>query len=326
MNEPDLVRKVGEDTYRRYRCLPHDAFDDANMTFIGLSPRGTPVWINRLVAEADFRVAVGRVGPHNTHGYEGASKMITPATSYWLTVLRNHSTNFSPYAEYGSYEHNPSRQDTDDIGTMVGLHYIVNFAVNRRGEPFRGFAGHYLAAHRAGIAWGDRHVWAAETGGRADITLASPGSQVGVSGFGGSYVEYAAIGTRRGGSVIFLNEQPDGERELTPFQREMASWSFDDIFKEHERRDQQRSPREISDRCKAIRGEYYARRPGYHCDLVQVGAPVSKATAERRGIRTAASVERALAEALEKHGRDARVLVLPEAATTLPLERLHTFG
>jgi hypothetical protein len=30
----------------------------------------------------------------------------------------------------------------------------LNIAVNRRHEPFKGFAGHFLAAHRAGIAWG----------------------------------------------------------------------------------------------------------------------------------------------------------------------------
>ncbi|MDQ3700581.1 MAG: lactate racemase domain-containing protein, partial [Chloroflexota bacterium] len=96
MHQEDLVRKLGAEQVRKYRCLPHDAFDDENMTYIGLTPRGTPLWVNRLVAEADFRVVVGRIAPHNTHGYEGGAKMITPATSYWLTVLRNHSCNFSP--------------------------------------------------------------------------------------------------------------------------------------------------------------------------------------------------------------------------------------
>src|SRR5438067_2477831 len=84
----------------------------------------TPLWLNTLVAEADFKVVVGRIAPHNTHGYEGGAKMITPATSYWLTVLRNHSCNFSPFCEYGSYGQNPSRADVDDIGEMVNLNYI----------------------------------------------------------------------------------------------------------------------------------------------------------------------------------------------------------
>ena len=150
MDREDLVRKVGQEVAERYRCVPHDAFEESNMVYIGLSPRGTPLWINRLVAEADFKVVVGRIAPHNTHGYEGGAKMITPATSHWLTVLRNHSCNFSPYCEYGSYGENPSRADVDDIGGMVHLEYIVNFVVNRFGEPLRAFCGHRLLAHRAG--------------------------------------------------------------------------------------------------------------------------------------------------------------------------------
>ena len=121
MNREDLIRKLGPEQVEKYRCEPHDAFDDANMTYVGLTPRGTPLWLNTLVAEADFKVAVGRIAPHNTHGYEGGAKMITPATSYWLTVLRNHSCNFSPFCEYGSYGENPSRADVDDIGEMVDL-------------------------------------------------------------------------------------------------------------------------------------------------------------------------------------------------------------
>ncbi|HEX2184800.1 MAG TPA: hypothetical protein VHN78_04770, partial [Chloroflexota bacterium] len=36
-------------------------------------------------------------------------------------------------------------------------------------------------------------------------------------------------------------------------------------------------------------------------------------------------LQRAVDEALERLGRDARVLVLPEAANTLPMPQFHTF-
>ena len=121
---------------------------------------------------------MGRIAPHNTHGYEGGAKMITPAVSHWLSVLRNHSCNFSPYCEYGSYGENPSRADVDDIGGMVHLEFIVNFVVNRFGEPLRAFCGHRLLAHRAGIAFGDREVWGAEIGHKADLTIATLGANL----------------------------------------------------------------------------------------------------------------------------------------------------
>jgi hypothetical protein len=333
MNREDLVRKVGQAVASTYRCVPHDAFDEANMTYIGLSPRGTPLWINRLVAEADFKVVVGRIAPHNTHGYEGGAKMITPAVSHWLTVLRNHSCNFSPYCEYGSYGANPSRADVDDIGAMVHLEYIVNFVVNRFGEPLRAFCGHRLLAHRAGIAFGDREVWGAEIGRKADLTIATLGANLARGAHAPAPLEQAAIGTRARwedpgrdpGSLIFIGHAAGPAPVPSAWEQEKASWTFDQIFLEHERRDQQRTPREISDRCKSIRGEYYARRPGYLCDVVFAVNRPAESVITKNKARFEPDLQRAVDEALERLGRDARVLVLPEAANTLPMPQFHTF-
>jgi hypothetical protein len=333
MNREDLVRKVGAEVAERYRCVPHDAFEESNMVYIGLSPRGTPLWINRLVAEADFKVVVGRIAPHNTHGYEGGAKMITPATSHWLTVLRNHSCNFSPYCEYGSYGENPSRADVDDIGGMVHLEYIVNFVVNRFGEPLRAFCGHRLLAHRAGIAFGDREVWGAEIGQKADLTIATLGANLARGAHAPAPLEQAAIGTRARwegpgrdpGTLIFIGHPAGPSAVPTPWEQEKASWTFDQIFLEHERRDQQRTPREISDRCKSIRGEYYARRPGYLCDVVFAVNRPAETVLTKNNARFEPDLQRAVDGALEHLGPEARVLVLPEAANTLPMPRFHTF-
>ena len=334
MNHEDLVRKVGQEQVDKYRCISHDAFDDANMTYIGLSPRGTPLWINRLVAEADFKVAVGRIAPHNTHGYEGGAKMITPAVSYWLSVLRNHSCNFSPYCEYGSYGQNPSRADVDDIGDLVNLNYIVNFVVNRFGEPLRAFCGHRILAHRAGVAYGDREVWGAEIGQKADLTIATLGANLARGAHAPSPLEQAAIGTRARwedpsrdpGTLVFVGHPAGPAAVPSAWEQEKASWTFDQIFVEHDRRDQQRTPREISDRCKSIRGEYYVRRPGYLCDVVFAINRPPDTVLTKNNARFDGDLQHAVDEALSRLGKDARVLVLPEAANTLPMPRFHSFA
>ncbi len=344
MSDEDMIRKVGQDIFQSYRCVSHDAVAH-EMTYIGVTSRGTPVWINKIAADADVRIAVGRVGPHNTHGYEGGAKMITPAVSHWITVLRNHSTNFSPYAEYGSYELNPSRQDVDEIGGMVGLEYIVNFVINRQGEPIAGFAGHRLAAHRAAIAWGDREVWSAEIGQRADIVIATPGT---ISP-GASPLEMATLACKLGGTTIFVNpvgpKLPRDEpfpRSAKPIsqnggasagsastgadlQAEMPTWRFDQIFLEHERRDLGLPARAMSDRCKTIRGEYYRRRPGVTRHVIVVGEALAPDAENRLGHHPAPSLQAAVDTALAREGREARVVILPNASTTLPLERFHTF-
>ena len=331
MNREDLIRKVGQEQVDTYRCLPHDAFDEGNHVYMGLSPRGTPLWLNRIVADADFKVVVGRIGPHNTHGYEGGAKMITPAVSHWLTVLRNHSCNFSPFCEYGSYGINPSRCDVDDIGEMVHLEYIVNFVVNRFGEPLRAFCGHRLLAHRAGIAYGDREVWGGEIGQKADLTIATLGSNPTRGAFSPSPLEQAAIGTRwrqepgGAGTVIFVGNAAGPEAVPNEWEREKASWTFDQIFIEHERRDQQRTPREISDRCKSIRGEYYSRRPGYLADVVFAINQPSETVLTKNNATFTPDLQQAVDAALDRLGKDGRVLVLPEVANTLPMPEFHKF-
>lgn len=323
MGEEDLIRKVGKEVFDSYRCISHDAVEH-EMSYIGRTPRGTPVWISNYAAEADVRIAVGRVGPHNTHGYEGGAKMITPGVSFWVTVLRNHSSNFSPYSEYGSLELNPSRQDVDDIGALVGLHFIVNFVINRRGEPFKGFAGHRIDAHRAGLSWGDREVWAGEVGPRADVVVGTPGDLT-PGAHAANPLEMASMACREGATTIFYNPLKRPARERSPFEEEMASWSFDRIFLEHERRDLNLPPRKISDRCKTIRGEYYSRRPGMTRNVIVVGEPIARdaADAARLGHKFAPDLQSAVDEALRREGKDARVVVMPQAATTLPLERFH---
>src|SRR5262249_34210075 len=49
MGRDDLVRKLGQEQVDRYTGIAHDAFDEPNLTYVGLSPRGTPLWINKRV-------------------------------------------------------------------------------------------------------------------------------------------------------------------------------------------------------------------------------------------------------------------------------------
>lgn len=117
--------KLGKEVANRYKVLVHDAFDDENLTFCGVSRYGTPIWVNRSVASADYRLAVGRITLHSGYGYEGGSKMILPGVSGCITVTHNHSMIPSPQAGYGTHMENPCRLDADDVAgnSGFGLHH-----------------------------------------------------------------------------------------------------------------------------------------------------------------------------------------------------------
>src|SRR5690606_22331664 len=101
-----------------------------------------------------------------------------------------------------------------------------------------------------------REVWGAEIGKRADIVIATPGDLT-PGAHAASPLEMATIACRPGGTTILVNPVARPSSPRTAWQQEMASWPFDRLFLEHERRDLDLPPRKISDRCKSIRGEYY---------------------------------------------------------------------
>ena len=54
----DLLLALGEALISRVgHYVEHDPFDEPNLCFRGVTPLGTPVWVDRWVAEADFVAA-----------------------------------------------------------------------------------------------------------------------------------------------------------------------------------------------------------------------------------------------------------------------------
>ncbi|MBC8232196.1 DUF2088 domain-containing protein [bacterium] len=74
MSEEDLGRKLAREIVAKYRCISHDGGDWDNLAFCGISPQGTPIWVNKYVAEADYKIALGRIYLHEAYGYEGGIK------------------------------------------------------------------------------------------------------------------------------------------------------------------------------------------------------------------------------------------------------------
>jgi hypothetical protein len=327
MSRADLQRKLGADVVARYNCVAHDGGDWDQLAYLGLSSLGTPVWINRYVAEADYRIGLGRVYLHVAYGYEGGYKLILPGVSGFDTILRDHGLNFSSTSIPGVHE-NPSRAEADNVGRMVGLDFLINVVVNGQGAPFCAYAGAVEPVHQRAIAYGDREIWGAEVGRLADITLASHGAdEPPPSGYDRETVRRACAVTRPGGTVIVLSGGPVGllpnwragekadDAELDRLPREkfglrLRPLAFSELVRLHERRDWPLPLREIQWRVKALRGEFYGRRwlmAMEDCNVVFTGDPQD-------------ALDRALAG---RHSDGLCVTVLPEGRTTLPKVHLY---
>ena len=325
MSREDLARKLSQDVVARYRCVSHDGGDWSMLAFHGISSLGTPVWVNRYVAEADYRIGLGRVFPHITHGYEGGYKLILPGVVGFDTIVRDHSLNFAPTSVPGVPD-NPSRAETDNVGRIVGIDFLINVVVNHQALPCKAFAGAVEPVYAQAVAYGDREVWGANVDRLADVALvaAGPGAQP-ASGFDTEAIRRACTVTKTGGTVIVVTDRAvpalpdwragvmanDAELDKLPrdeFGAHLRPLAFSEVMRLHERRDWPLPPREIQWRIKALRGEYYRRR--WMMD------------AEERHVIFTQEPQKMLDAAIATSTTNPTIIILPEGRTTLPKVRI----
>jgi len=67
--------------------------EPAGLAFLGTTARGTPVWIDKTVAEADLVVSIGCIEPHIIASFGGGYKNLVPGVAGRATIAHNHSLN-----------------------------------------------------------------------------------------------------------------------------------------------------------------------------------------------------------------------------------------
>jgi len=114
---------------RGCRIVAHDAHSAA-MRDYGVTTRGTPVRINAEFAEADLKMVIGQVDPHQFVGFTGGSKGVVIGCAAPETIEKNHSLMSQPNAQVGRLAGNPVREDLTEAGEMVGIDLAVNFVLD----------------------------------------------------------------------------------------------------------------------------------------------------------------------------------------------------
>jgi nickel-dependent lactate racemase len=76
-----IKAKIGK-TYGLIKAINHNCYDKNNLTYIATTKYlKTPVWVNKIVAEADIVITTGTVEAHTIAGYSGGRKSIMPGVS-----------------------------------------------------------------------------------------------------------------------------------------------------------------------------------------------------------------------------------------------------
>jgi nickel-dependent lactate racemase len=153
--ETELRMMLGDAIVDNYRCLQHDAYDDANLISLGQTSFGYPVRINRTFMEAEVRILTGFIEPHFFAGFSGGPKGVLPALAGAESVLTNHGRDMiaHPQATWGITEGNPIWEEMREVALRTEPAFLLNVTLNNRREITGVFGGDMLAAHAAGCAF-----------------------------------------------------------------------------------------------------------------------------------------------------------------------------
>lgn len=147
----DEMRKIlGDEIFDRYTVVSHDA-EASEYENLGFTSRGTPIEINKLVADADLKISVSTIEPHHAAGWSGGGKNVVPGVSSAKAIMKHHSQMLLDEVGIDRLDGNPFREDIDEYSKRVGLDFILNVILSNDKRVAKAVAGDVVEAHRAGV-------------------------------------------------------------------------------------------------------------------------------------------------------------------------------
>ncbi len=325
MSESDIEQKIGRQNLERMERLGIELFQNeprnAEMyEYVGVSSRGTPVWLHKEVARCDVKLTIGQA-QSNHWGAGGGGKLICPGVVSDETIESNHCAFVpSPQTHYGAYA-GPMRSDIDEVATMCGLDVTMNAILDTRGRVLEVIYGSHPQAHRHAIERFNSIYTYEHPGEQADIAICgvfAPTDHLFFhTGWGCMSADFVL---RDGGTIIYASPSPGVSTAVGDF----PGLALMDLMKpympatpeNYQRVLKDIHAREIQMWAGCIWVPIYEVMTRKHLKLVTLEENLELAA--DIGMDATTSLDEAFAEAMDRHGSDAKVLVLPYARYQLP--------
>lgn len=304
-SEAERRHLAGEAVYAQIRCVDSDPEDCVPM---GVTPRGTPVDITRIVAQADFRICLGNVEFHYFAGYSGGAKALMPGVSTPAAIQVNHKLMVLPDARAGKLEGNPLREDIEQAEKLCPIHFLVNVVLDEHKKIIFAAAGDVTKAHRTACAYLDK-MYRKSIPRKADIVIVSQG---GAPKDANLYQTQKALdnakhAVKEGGRIILIGACQEGLGSKT-FAQWLTSAPTAHTMVERIGREFELGGHKAAAIAMVLE---YAR-----IDLVSEMDPDFVRSIF---LNPRSSAQDALNEALKQYGPDATVLAMPYGGATLPV-------
>ncbi len=312
MTEFELYKKLGPYVRTGFPVIYHRWRDEAELRYLGDTPGGTEVWVNKELLEADLIIGIGHIVPHRVAGFSGGGKIIQPGVSGAKTTGQTHWLSAMVHGEeiFGKVD-NPVRREIDWAAKMAGLKWVVNVIQDRTGKLVEAVVGDPVAAHRIGAEIA-RDVYGVRLPGKADIVLtdAYPADLDLWQAAKGIYA--ADLAVREGGVIILVSPCDGGVPAGRPEILEHGYLPFSEVRQKVE-------AGVFKDLTVAAHLVHVGRVIREKARAILVTKGLDKEQAEKLGFTYATTIREALSLALDWKGRDAKITVFRNGGEILPI-------
>ena len=308
----ELEEMLGPDIVANYRVENHHGKVREEHDYLGETPSGVPVYLDRRYVRADLKITTGLIEPHLMAGYSGGRKVICPGIAALETVKIWHGPRFleHPKADCGFLEGNPVHEENTRIALMAGCDYIVNVCLDGQRRVTWVGAGDMIQAWHEGVRFIEKVV-KVPVSEPVDVVVTS------CAGYPLDTTWYQAVKgltgalpiVKQGGTIVMAASLTEG----------LGSPEFQQVMAENP---------DLNKFKQRILGEDYfimdqwqleeLAKVVQRCRVKVVSHGLSAETLRRCYVEPAATVEEAVADCLAEYGPQARVAVIPKGPYVLP--------
>lgn len=177
MTAAEMTEAVGADVAARLEMYNSDCNAAEDFAYFGETSFGTPVWINKLICDADLVIMTGSIVHHFFSGFGGGRKAILPGVAAMETIRKNHSLMMDHNAQLGKLKGNPVYEDqVEGVRLFAKQHqlFLFNVVLDAKKQFLKIFAGDWVEAHLQACDFVNQ-VYGVEIPAPADIVIASCG-------------------------------------------------------------------------------------------------------------------------------------------------------
>lgn len=299
------------------KIILHDAKQSETIT-LGKTSRGTPIKLNKVIADFDAFIPINSIEPHYFAGYTGGRKSFVPGIAAFETIESNHSMALQENARILRLHGNPLHEDLEEAVNMVLQDhpvFAINTVLDGDGKIIRAFGGDMIEQLYQGAEIA-KEIYAPTIKDKADILLSVVHAPLDKNLYQSQKgLENTKFAVKDGGIFILVSECKEG---IGPkeYQDMLASGEtldeLYDIFKK-----------------KATHYELGWHKVGSIPQFLKrkefwMVTTLSEETAKKIHVQPFSSIQTAVNKALRKKGKDSRLLIVKNSGNIAPQPMSNT--